>query len=233
MHVYNSIFKNYGDNILFELCLYPYIKRYTVAHLTEIKVVSSVSLFLYECCKEMEGAVESINTQKYKHVVRQVFVWERVPRDKNQTADLREFLKQKFDLKWLDKANFEKINDDNTLRISYGSNSLLITLNNTRTKAFVEIKGEKKENGYEFIVESGPNGYLNIMALDKPIEESEAEFLQAVLQQRVPTLIFNLAVNVTSESDFLVLSKDEKFMQILKETKGKFDKQYAKMVTAL
>ena len=72
----------------------------------------------------MKYAVESINNdRKDKHVMRHVFTWEEVPRNKNQTADLREFLKQKFDLKWLDNANQpEKLDDDNTLRISYRSN---------------------------------------------------------------------------------------------------------------
>ncbi|HJT48848.1 MAG TPA: hypothetical protein VJ729_11760 [Nitrososphaeraceae archaeon] len=39
-----------------------------------------------------------------------------------------------------------------------------------------------------------------------------------------------MAVNTISESDLSVLSKDEKFMQILKETKVKFDEQYGKMI---
>jgi hypothetical protein len=220
---------NYGNNILFESFLYPYIKRETVAHLTEIKLVSAVCLFLYECCKEIERAVESINTTKHKHVMKQVFIWERVPGDKNETASLREFLEQRFHLKWLNRADFEKVSNDNTLRISYRSNSVLIMLNDTRTKAIVEIKGENKQKGYEFIVESLPNG-LNIVALDKPIQEYEAQFLRTGIQQRVPSLIFDLTVHAISESDFSVLSKDEKFMQTLKETKIKFDNQYEKMI---
>ncbi|MFL6322777.1 MAG: hypothetical protein ACJ72Q_20185 [Nitrososphaeraceae archaeon] len=42
-----------------------------------------------------------------------------------------------------------------------------------------------------------------------------------------------MTVNAISDSDLSVLSKDEKFMQMLKETKGKFDEQYEKMVTTL
>jgi hypothetical protein len=231
LHIYKGIFENYGNNILFDLCLYPYINRDTIARLTEINAISTVCLFLHECCKAIERAIESVNTQK--HVMEQVFFWEKVPGDKIQTNDLREFLKRKFDLKWLDKADFEKLNNDTTLRVSYRSNSVLITLDNTRTKAFVEIKGEKKEKGYEFQVKPGPNGSLNIVALDKPIQEYEARLLQAAIQQRVPTLIFDLTVNTTYESDLSVISKDEKFMQLLKETKGKFDEQYGKMVVGI
>ena len=72
-HTYKGIFENYGDNILFDSILYPYLKRDTVIHLTEIKMVSAVCLFLYECCKAIEHAIESINTQKY--VMEQVFFW--------------------------------------------------------------------------------------------------------------------------------------------------------------
>jgi hypothetical protein len=228
--IYKGILENYGNNILFESFLYPYIKRETAAHLIEIKVVSAVCLFLYECCKEIERAVESINTTKHKHVMKQVFIWERVPGDKNETASLTEFLEQRFHLKWLNRAVFKKISNDNTLRIFYKSNSVLITLNDTRTKAVMEIKGENKQKGYEFIVESLPNGSLNIVALDKPIQEYQAKLLQASIEQRVPSLIFDLTINALSELDYSVLWKDEKFMQTLKETKVKFDKQYEKMI---
>ncbi|HJT48847.1 MAG TPA: hypothetical protein VJ729_11755 [Nitrososphaeraceae archaeon] len=92
---------------------------------------------------------------------------------------MRKFLEQKFDLKWLGQANFEK-NNNSTLRISYRSKRVLITLNTMSTKAVVEIKEETKKKRYEFVVESLPNG-LNIMALDKPIEELEALSLQAAI----------------------------------------------------
>jgi hypothetical protein len=39
---------------------------------------------------------------------------------------------------------FEKIENDNTLRISYKANSILIKLNETRTKATLIIRGEEK-----------------------------------------------------------------------------------------
>jgi hypothetical protein len=232
LHIYKGIFENYGSNILFDLYLYPYLNRSTVANLTEINTISEVCLFLYECCKEIEHAIEAINTTKHKHVMKHVFTWERVPKDKNHVANLREFLEIMFGLKWLNKGDFKKINNDNTLRISYRSNSVMITLNNSKTKAVVEIKGEKKNKGYEFVVESLPNG-SNIMALDKPVEELEAVSLQAAIQKRIPSLIFNLTTNTISESDLSVLSGDEKFMRILKETKGNFDERYGKIVTTL
>lgn len=56
------------------MILYPYVKRDTVTNLTEINAISAVCLFLYECCKEMEHAIESINTTKHKHEMRQVFI---------------------------------------------------------------------------------------------------------------------------------------------------------------
>jgi hypothetical protein len=47
------------------------------------------------------------------------------------------------------------------------------------------------------------------------------------MPQRVPTFIFDLISNAKAGSqDFRILSKDEKFMQTLKETKMNFDKQY-------
>jgi hypothetical protein len=59
-----------------------------------------------------------------------------------------------------------------------------------------------------------------------PLEENAAIFLLG-MPQRVPTFIFDLISNAKAGSqDFHILSKDEKFMQTLKETKMNFDKQY-------
>jgi hypothetical protein len=227
--VYKGILKNHGNDILFQQFVYPYIKQDTLLQMTDARLVLRVSSFLYECCIEMERAVDSINTTKNRHVMERVFAWQSVPGNENETNSLREFLKRKFNASWVDHTDFEKIQDDNTLRISYGSSSILITLDGTKTKAALKIKGEK-EKRYEFMVEEHSDDLLNILALSEPVEEIEAKFLLSSVQQRVPTLIFDLASNAVAVSDFSILSKDEKFMQALKETKMNFDRRYEMII---
>lgn len=227
--VYKGILKNYDNDILFQQFVYPYIKQDTLLQMTDARLVLRVSSFLYECCREIERAVDSINTTINRHVMERVFAWQSVPGNENETNSLREFLRRKYNASWVDQADFEKIQDDNTLRISHGSNSILITLDGTKTKATLKIKGEK-EKRYEFMVEEHSNDSFSILALSEPVEESEAKFLLSSVQQRIPTLIFDLASNAVTVSDFSILSKDEKFMQALKETKMKFDRRYEMII---
>jgi hypothetical protein len=227
--VYKGILKNHSNGILFQQFVYPYIKQDTLLQMTDARLVLRVSSFLYECCREMERAVDSINTTENGHGMERVFAWQSVPGNENETNSLREFLKRKFNASWVDQADFGKIHDDNTLRISYRSNSILITLDGTKTKATLKIKGEQ-EKRYEFMVEEHSNDSFSILALSEPVEEIEAKSLLSSVQQRIPTLIFDLASNAVTVSDFSILSKDEKFMQALKETKMKFDRRYEMII---
>src|SRR5215208_6723243 len=147
--IIKGILENYGNNILFKLFVYPYIKRDTLLQLKDSRLLSQVSLFLYECCKEIEHALGLINNTKSRYLTEEIFTWQRIPESKYEINSLYEFLKRKFNLDWLDKAkDIKKIG--NALLISYKSNSILIELDDNRTKATLKIN--RQQQNFEFIV---------------------------------------------------------------------------------
>jgi hypothetical protein len=111
----------------------------------------------------------------------------------------------------------EKFGDDNTLRISYNANSILITLNENKTKAILKGRGGLK---YEFIAEFYNKDWISINEPIKPIrEQAIASFLLST-QQRVPEFLFALASSVVVGSlDFKILSQDQEFMNATKKGK--------------
>lgn len=151
-NVYKGIFKNYGNDKLFHLFVYPYIKQDTLLHLTDTPLTSRVSLFLHQCCREIEDIL------------------------------------------------VKDTNDKHVMELVPGRQSVLWNKNETNSPRAVPVMS---------------------------LEKSAAIFLFSSMPQRVPSFIFDLISNVKAGSpDFHILSKDERFMQTLKETKMNFDKQY-------
>ena len=121
-------------------------------HLTEIRLISRVSLCLHQCCREIEDILVKDKKQKQKYVMELVPGRQSVLWDENESNSFNE---------------------------------------------------------------------VPVM----PLEENAAIFLLG-MPQRVPTFIFDLISNAKAGSqDFRILSKDEKLMQTLKETKMNFEKQ--------
>ena len=221
-NIIKGILRNYGDNILFQLFLYPYINQDTLLQITNTALLSKISLFLYECCKRIEDALRLINNKRSRYAVEQVFIWQDVPSKNYENNKLLEFLKRKFNLDWIDHAEIEKIENDNKLRISYKANSILIILDDKKTKAILKIKN--REIKYEFIVKAYKHSWFSIEAPVRPIEESAVHSLLLNTQQRVPGFIFDLASNaVSGSSNFQILSQDERFIQSLEKTKIMFN----------
>jgi hypothetical protein len=218
-NIIKAILRNYGDHTLFQQLLYPYINLDTLLKITDIRLVSRISLFLYECCRE----IEDFGITKGGSITEQVFFWQRVPDNMNETYGLRHFLKQELDISWADQAKIEKRHDDKALTMSNNSNTISITLHDTKTKATLKVNGHKR---YEFEVEAGPNGLLSIGAPTKSVQEFVASSLLIGITQRIPALVFNLISDLQrGSSNFHILSQDRHFMRTLKKTKTRFDKQ--------
>lgn len=60
-----------------------------------------------------------------------VFCWDDIP--KKNFGRLERYLKRKYDIKWVDKSKIKKI-DERTIKVSTKKNSLLLTLNEDKTK---------------------------------------------------------------------------------------------------
>lgn len=66
-----------------------------------------------------------------------LFTWDEIPGNDNKR--LKEFLKDKYEIEWVTMADIKKINDGKTIKISSENNSLLLRLNNKKSKVILEI----------------------------------------------------------------------------------------------
>jgi hypothetical protein len=217
------VFKNYGDNVLFQQILYPYIGKDTITGLTFFNSLSPVALFLHDCCAAIVSSIESTYLPENKDLMQLILSSKAAPQDARQTQALVTFLKQRFNLDWVDKAKVI-LEKENALRITYGFKSILIRLYNSNTKAVLTVK--KKRKILQFVVELFPNDYL-VRTKSLIREKSLESVLSAVIAQKVPIFIFSLASNAPASSeDFRTLSKDKNFMKILECTRNNFDRQH-------
>jgi hypothetical protein len=88
----------------------------------------------------------------YRLQDRFLFSWDEVPG--KDSAKFIEFLTKNFNLDWIKKSTIEKLNDSQTLRIASGKNSLILKLNDEKTKINLIIDDgrtdqffAKEENG--------------------------------------------------------------------------------------
>ena len=116
------------------------------------------------------------------------------------------------------------LENDNALRIAYGSNSILIRLHNSNTKAVLTVSRKRKSR--QFVVEVFQDDYLVRSKSAMTREESLEFVLSAVIANLVPTFIFRLASDVpNSTEDFRILSNDKNFMKLLERTRNNFDRR--------
>jgi len=223
--VMKGILRHYSNNALFELFVYPHIIQDILKELTSFNALLPLSQFLYECCIQLKSAVYKTNVTKNGYLSEELFAWQSVPKDKNATNLFRQFLKRELNLKWLDYAEFEKVENGTKLRISYKNNSVLVKLNYTKTKASLTMNGENK---HEFTVRArGRKDSVLIIVYDRPASEWAANFLIGYMESRVPSFVCNLILSITSGSDdFQILSRDVTFMNTLEKTMKKFNSQY-------
>lgn len=92
------------------------------------------------------------------------FSWEEVPG--NDNLRLVEFLRQEFDISWVENAKIEKIDQGRTINVFAGENFLSLELNNEKTKVNLKIHGV----GSVDCVAKSENGKLNIY---KSVDEVE------------------------------------------------------------
>lgn len=221
-----NLLKYQGDHLLFKVFLYPYITQDSLLKITDSVIFSKILIYLHECYDRIQETFHIINhtyNQRNGYLTNQLFVWQNVHDLSNDTKVLRDFLKQKFKLDWIDKAEIRKSDDENGITVSHGLESLLISLNKERTSATVSYRGKKY---YEFIVRAGLGQYTVEVPI-AAIEEFHVRIFQMSIQARIQELIFSLISSYgVASAAIRILSQDPKFKQALKDTKNQFDKRY-------
>ena len=221
--VLKNVLQNHSDSMIFKIFLYPYMERDTILQIKSTSRISRICSYLHECCEATERAIESINRSSIGHLAKQVFLWQDVPGVDNHR--LIDFLKQKFDIDWLEKAEIIKSDDRNTIRISRGRKSIMIKLNDKKDKAILTIN-RKKEYEFTFLTQT-----YEVLYRGQPIKEFEANSLPLSIKSLVANLVLALALEgFAIESDIKALAQDKKFMRILSDNKQKFDDSYQKLL---
>ncbi len=85
-----------------------------------------------------------------------LFCWDKIPG--KDDARFIKFLKQNFDIDWVENAKIEKIDKRKTIRVSDEKNCILLRLNDKKNKVTLEISDGRTD---EYIVRI-ENGKINI-----------------------------------------------------------------------
>ena len=152
--IVKNLLLDYGNHILFEFFLFPYIQRETLESEINSSIFSEIFSYLHKCCKQVEELIFNIDHtsfQKDGYLTDQLFVWKNVHKEEYDRESLRLFLREKFGWNWVEKAEINKTENFEVITISYGLNKALIRLDKERRNAILSFKGQKK---YEFILRS-------------------------------------------------------------------------------
>ena len=168
--------------------------------------------------------MESIEKSNSKHVVQQVCLWNDIHENGVDNCRLIDFLRYEFNIYWLDSsAEVEKYGNNSTVRISKRNNRMLIMLNERKTEATMTMNGKEL---YKFTVSPG----LEVLYRGQTIQDSSIFFFLKRVEMLAADLVIALALCATIESDTKVLSQDEKFMRVLKESEMKLHNRYRILV---
>lgn len=185
-NTFQKIVENYGNNTLFRIFLYTNISRGTLSQLASINLITPVSLFLYEVCEQIVHTLAIINTAKTKYPTEHVFVWEIGPLNEYAKNSLRDFLKRKYNLTWIDRAELGEIERNNTLIISHKANTILIKLDSSLGKAILKVRGKET---YQFVARPfSSSSYL----IEAPSSITHVKMVQIHCSQRFKILFHHL-----------------------------------------
>jgi len=157
-------------------------------------------------------------------------VWQNVPQIDSDRETLLNFLIQKFGWDWLNNAAIKKP-DQNHITVSYGSNSMLITIDKSRRNATLSFRGTKQ---YEFVVRELTNDQFAVdVVCSEPLQIPYTKMFLISHVTSIPRFIMSLMshYNPSYLSPVMeTLGQDERFIQALKKTKRDFDMRYKLIV---
>jgi hypothetical protein len=223
--LFKKVLHYYNQNIMFTTLLYPYLQISSLENILDTTLISKVCAYLHECCEEIQSALESIEKSNSKYAVQQICLWNDVHERGRDNDRLIDFLKREFAINWLDnRAEVIKYgNNSSTVRISKRNNRILITLNEKTTEATMTVNGKEL---HKFVV----SPRFEILYKGQPIQDWSTFFFLKRVEILAADFVIALALNAIIESDIKVLSQDEKFMRVLKESEMKFQDKYQKLV---
>lgn len=161
------------------------------------------------------------------------FNWDN-PREYNSLAV--PYLNSQFNLDLTEKIRIEKIDVNETRKISDKAKSVFITLDEEKDKAILTTEEGKK---YDLGVQLDNKNNLSIRVTS--YREAALSGLALHINYNLLTLVFSINLRITEKSflgaerktetnSFNILSKDMKFVSLLERTKKLFGERYQEFI---
>jgi hypothetical protein len=220
----NTFFRYYGNNVIFELFLYPYFERETIST-DNFDLLVKLFRYLHDCCREIDSALRI-------HSPIAQFVWNKVPGEYSE--GILKSLKKNFTLDDIDYAKIERTPDNNAITVTTLRIRIIIKLDLTRGRAIATANVDNNVKTYEYeIINFGSD----IVACST---QSFEELIKRILDSRrlIEAPIYELVSNlgkigseIQKEMDSLkVLAQDTKFMRLLEDIHSNFESGYRSLI---
>jgi hypothetical protein len=231
--LFRKLLANYGEDVLFINLLYPYFELGTIQHLVGSVHLYYIWRYLGSCCLQLQNTAEM--KKNIEGGGEEIYIWGGVggvaPGETKKLTELQdtrllEYLHRNFHLDWLENAEITKFENDKILKIWYGSKSVVIVLDKSGAKAALKLN---RRTAMELNVDNLRLGKsISPYSLNVPVGTDEINF-NLELHDRINQLASELALALvslpTDKNDIEILSKDNKFIVLLKRTKTKLDKK--------
>jgi hypothetical protein len=219
----SSILRNYEHSALFKTFLFPVANWDTITGLKDIVALAFIH-YLHNCCKMID---EMLSSKEIRDRVKwYIYSWNTSPNDL-----ILDSLKEVFGLEHtdMDKARMDKI-DESTQKIFNKNFSVLMKLDLKRNKAVARLEKSKKQ--YEYEIEIVGSNIEIISHRDGKDRLLELQYQDArLIEPLACRIITQVGRYKSSNIDiFDVLSKDDKFMNLVDDLHGNFERGYNKLM---
>jgi hypothetical protein len=229
--IIKKMIRNYNENILFRTLLTPYFEEQSLSHLDSRTIFQQIQEYLYKCCNFTDPCIDLIEkNDEFEYFLN----W-----DTPETPSIQ-YLNDHLNLNLTEKIRVEKIDVNETIKISDETKSIFITLNEKKDAAILSTEDGKR---YELGVELDNKNNLSIRLTI--YREVALRDLARHINYNLLTLIFSINLSITEKdlledlskvrdetktTSFNVLSKDRKFVSLLERTKNLFDERYQEFI---
>jgi hypothetical protein len=228
-----KLIQNYSGNILFRTLLNPYFEDQSLSRFDNTPISRKILDYLNKCCDITNTCVNFI--EKNEEFILMHFVnWN------NPENPSMKYLNNQFNLNLTEKIRVEKIDVNETIKISDETKSIFITLNEKKDAAILNTEDGKR---YELGVELDNKNNLSIRVTT--YREVALRELARHINYNLLTFVFAINLTITEKdlledlsgvhdetktNSFNILSKDTKFLSLLERTKKLFDERYQKFI---
>lgn len=222
--------RNYADNRVFELFLYPYFEKGTIS-VRNLGLVEVLFRYLHECCTKVDTIMR---IGKLAPILIQQFSWNNIP-GQDEEAMLAS-LKNIFSLqKWDENTVISKTRNNRVIVVTTPNIRIKIKLDLSHWKAISTIKKgtdhKKAVQTYEYKVLKLASEI--VVCATEPSSESLTNTMeQRRLLESIDSPFYDLVARVRFDDveNNKVLAKDPKFMNHLENIHDKFESGYQHLI---